>query len=334
MVVIKYTNCLQTAVSVIFFLILHVFVFGPHPASADQGEVSNSGVQANDYIDNIFTSRKGVILADYHRKWLDIAYANQSSRQMLDIYLPEEGRGPFPVIIAIHGGSFVKGDKQDFQIVPVLAALKRNYAVVAVNYRLSQEAKFPSQIQDVKAAIRWIRATGGNYELNREKIVVWGDSAGGNLAALVGTSEGVKELEDGTMGNPEQSSRVDAVVDWYGPIDFLSMGNQLKQINQSPRKSNSSYIGKSKEEAPELYTSASPATYIHPGMPPFLIQHGNRDQVIPLQQSIDFATKLENILGKEKVTLDIIDNANHLDEKFTDPENIKKVLDFIDAALK
>ena len=332
---IKHVTCLSSIVLYFILLIILNLMVGQHSSMAEQVEMaSNNRNKSNDYLDNIFTNRTGVIPANYNRKWLDIAYANHSPSQKLDVYLPDEGKGPFPVIVAIHGGSFVKGDKRDFQIVPMLEALKRNYAVVAVNYRLSQEAKFPSQIQDIKAAIRWIRAKGDSYSLNQNKIAVWGDSAGGNLAALAGTSVGVKELEDIAMGNPEQSSRVDAVVDWYGPINFLTMGNQLKQNNQNPRKSNSSYTGKSKEEAPELYTAASPETYIHTGMPPFLIQHGNRDQIIPFQQSVDFAAQLEKNSGKGMVVLDVVENANHLDEKFTTPENIEKVLNFLDSVLK
>jgi acetyl esterase/lipase len=335
MSIIKHATYLSSPVFAVLLLILFNFVFDQNFSMAEPIDAArNSGMEANDYLESIFTSRKGVIPATYSRKWLDLAYADHSPSQKLDIYLPDEGKGPFPVIIAIHGGSFVQGDKRDFQIVPMLEALKHTYAVVAVNYRLSQEAKFPSQIHDIKAAVRWIRANGGNYALNQNKIAVWGDSAGGNLAALAGTSEGVRELEDMTMGNPEQSSRVDAVVDWYGPINFLTMGSQLKQNNQTPRKSNSSYIGKSKEEAPELYTAASPETYIHPGMPPFFIQHGNSDRIIPLQQSLDFAAQLEKQSEKGRVVLDIIENANHLDEKFTTQENLNKVLSFLDKVLK
>lgn len=100
--------------------------------------------QADDYLDQIFNSREGVNVAIVQRKWLDVPYANLSPNEKLDIYLPNEGKGPFPIIVAIHGGSFIKGDKRDFQIVPMMEALKRGYAVVSINYRLSGEAKFPS----------------------------------------------------------------------------------------------------------------------------------------------------------------------------------------------
>jgi len=92
------------------------------------------------------------------RKWLDVAYATKSQAQKLDIYIPDEGEGPFPVILSIHGGAFKSGDKGDGQVIPMLEGIKRGYAVVSINYRLSGEAIFPAQIYDVKAAVRWIRA--------------------------------------------------------------------------------------------------------------------------------------------------------------------------------
>ena len=153
-------------------------------------------------------------------KWLDIAYATTSTAQKLDVYLPE-GNGPFPVILSIHGGAFKAGDKRDGQLMPMLEGLKRGYAVVSINYRLSPEAIFPAQIYDVKAAVRWIRANAKQYKFNPDKIAAWGGSAGGTLTALVGTSGDVKELEDLSLGNPTQSSRVQAVVDWFGQTDFL-----------------------------------------------------------------------------------------------------------------
>lgn len=102
---------------------------------------------------------------DVRRKLLDLPYASASSAQMLDIYLPDNGQGPFPLILQIHGGAFVEGDKRDSQLSPVLPALDRGYAIVAMNYRLSGEAHFPAAIEDVKAALRWVRAHATTYRL-------------------------------------------------------------------------------------------------------------------------------------------------------------------------
>jgi acetyl esterase/lipase len=275
-----------------------------------------------------------------NKKWLDIPYANQSPTQKLDIYIPDDGTAPFPVIISIHGGAFKFGDKADGQITPMLEGLKRGYAVVSVNYRLSGEAKWPAAIYDVKAAIRCVKANAVQYGLNPEKIAVWGGSAGGNLSALAGTSADVPALEDKHMGNPEQSTKVQAVIDWFGPIDFLKMDDQFKESGMNGEKHStadsfeSQMLGKPITEAPDLVKAANPETYITPHAPPFFIQHGTKDTTIPSQQSANFAAKLTAVIGTEKVTFEYIQDAGHGDPKFLTPENLKKVLDFLDTYLK
>jgi len=275
------------------------------------------------------------------RKWLDVANASQSQAQKLDIYLPDEGDGPFPVIISIHGGAFKGGDKADGQVTAMLEGLKREYAVVSINYRLSGEAIFPAQIYDVKAAVRWIRANANQYKLNGEKMAAWGGSAGGHLSALLGTSGGVKELEDLTQGNATQSSRVNAVVDWFGPTDFMKMDEQLKegnvknpQVHSVPGSPESELIGKNLADSPELVQAANPETYITKDDPPFFIQHGRIDNLVPYQQSVNLAGKLEKVIGKDKVTLEILPDSGHGGSGFSSPQNIEKVFAFIDRILK
>jgi acetyl esterase/lipase len=294
-----------------------------------QQAASEKDRKAELYMAGIFGVRADVDAGAVRRKWLDVPYALLSPSEKLDVYLPDAGDGPFPVVVAIHGGSFSRGDKRDFQVVPVMAALGRGYAVASVNYRLSGEATFPSQIKDVAAAIRFLRAHARQYSLNPDKIAVWGDSAGGNLAALAGVSGNSGVFDDPALGNPGQSSRVAAVVDWYGPIDFLTLGH-VERLRAVGAK----MIGKTSLEAPELYAAANPETYLAPGAPPFLIQHGDADQVIPVGQSVDFAARAAKVLGKDRVTLDILPGADHLDLGFATPENLSKVLDFLDRNLK
>jgi acetyl esterase/lipase len=277
----------------------------------------------------------------YKRKWLDVPYASQSPTQCLDIYLPDEGEGPFPVITPIHGGAWMMCDKRDLQQVPMLEGLKRNYAVVSINYRLSPEAIFPAQIYDCKAAIRFIRANATKYGFISDRIAVWGGSAGGHLCALLGTSAGVKELEDLGMGNPDASSSVQVVVDWFGPAEsFLKMDEELIHSgsgipdHSSPESPESRLLGRTIAEVPELVAFASPMTYITTDMPPFLIQHGSLDEVVPVEQSIHFAQAIERIAGKDRVTLELLQGCYHADPGFETPQNVQRVLDFIDLHLK
>ncbi len=274
------------------------------------------------------------------RKSLNISYATISPAQKLDIYLPEQGNGPFRVIISIHGGAFMFGDKADEQVNPMLEGLKHDYAVVSINYRLSGEALFPKNINDVKAAIRWVKAHAATYKINPDKIVVWGGSAGGNLAALAGTSGDVKELEDLSLGNANQSSRVQAVVDWFGPTNFLLMDEQLKETgNGKPDHSDgnspeSKLMGQKITDIPAKVQLSNPETYITKDDPPFFIEHGTRDQLVPTQQSINFATKLTTVLGKEKVTIHLLEDARHGGPQFETKENLEMVFRFLDSVLK
>jgi acetyl esterase/lipase len=277
------------------------------------------------------------------RKFLDLAYAHLSPAQKLDIYLPDEGEGPFPVILSIHGGGFMGGDKGDMPIMPMLEGLKRGYAVVGVNYRLSGEARFPALVYDGKAAVRWIRAHAQRYHLNPERIAVWGGSAGAWLANMLGVSAGVRELEDLTLGNPEQSSNVQAVVSWFSPTNFLEMDEQLTASGLPPtpemkhsaaNSPESLLMGEQITKIPAKVKAANPETYVTASAPPFFLQHGTLDCVVPVQGSIRLAAKLEKALGKGKVRLELLEGAGHGDPRFDAPENVEKVLDFIDQHLK
>ena len=146
----------------------------------------------------------------------DIEYARVGNKSLkLDLYVPD-GAGPFPVIVWVHGGGWTSGDKALSASGPQVRQTARGYAVASINYRFSQEAKFPAQIEDCKAAVRWLRAHAAEHNLDPARIAVWGDSAGGHLASLMGASGGASDLE-GDEGNLDYSSRVEAVVDWFGP---------------------------------------------------------------------------------------------------------------------
>jgi len=277
------------------------------------------------------------------RKFLDLNYAvsaaTPSAFQKLDIYLPEEGPKPYPVIVAIHGGAWMMCDKNDLQVLPMLEGLKRGYAVVAVNYRLSQEALFPAQIQDVKAAIRWVRANAAEYGFDVDRISAWGGSAGGHLASLVGLTAGVASLEDCSLGNPAFRSDVAAVVAWYAPTDFLKMDAYLAVNGLGPRdhgqpdSPESRLLGATIADIPDRVRFANPETYVHAGTPPFFLQHGNTDSTVPMQHSLFLAEKLARVNGADTVFLEILEGAEHADPAFETTANVAKVLDFLDRAL-
>jgi acetyl esterase/lipase len=277
------------------------------------------------------------------RKWLDVPYADKSDAQKLDIYLPNKGDGPFPVIATIHGGAWMFGDKGDDFNRPFLDGLKRGYAVACINYRLSDEAHFPSQIHDCKTAIRYLRTNASAYQLDGRKIGAWGASAGGYLAALLGTADRVRELDDPSMRNSRTrfSAKVQAVVVWYGPVaNFLTMDAELAESGLGPgdhskrNSPESKLLGRRITDVPALVKFASPMTYIKRRVPPFLLQHGLKDDTVPVQQAIHFAGQVKEIAGEEKVTLEILKDATHGDPLFETPRNIRRVLDFFDIHLK
>lgn len=276
------------------------------------------------------------------RRFLDLAYAGASPAQRLDVYLPDQGDGPFPVIVSIHGGAFMGCDKADMQVLPMLEGLPRGYAVVAINYRLSWEAKFPALVQDAKAAIRWIRANAPRYGFDANRIAAWGGSAGGYQATMLGVSAGVPELDDLSLGNAAQPSNVQAVVAWFGPTNFLKMDEQLAKRGMPPlpgtehsgeHSPESLLLGRRITEIRERVRAANPETYIRPDAPPFYLQHGTRDAVVPVQQSIDLAAKLAQAIGEHKVRLELLEGAEHGDPRFDAPENVNKVLNWLDQQL-
>lgn len=275
------------------------------------------------------------------RKMFNLPYADLSPAQKLDVYWPAEGNGPFPVILVIHGGAFMGGDKRDIQLTPMLEGLKRGYAVVSINYRMSGEAIFPALVQDVRAAIRWIRANAEKFLFNPAKIASWGGSAGGYLSLMAGVADGIPALDDPSLGNADQPGSVQAVVSWFPPTDFLKMDEQLAESGflPPPEFSHSGenspellILGQEITQIPDLVRAANPETYIRPGLPPFFIQHGKMDDTVPYQQSLNFAQKLAAV-APQGVIHEILPNARHADPAFETPQNIQKVLDFLDHTL-
>jgi acetyl esterase/lipase len=258
----------------------------------------------------------------------DLAYvANGHPRQKLDLYLPDEGRN-LPLIIYVHGGAFRMGDKADAAPTDSLA---QGYAVASINYRLSGDAVFPAQIQDCKAAVRWLRANASRYGLDPDRFAAWGASAGGHLVAMLGSTGGVRELEVGDhLG---VSSRVQAVVDYFGPTDFLQMDAHrvpTGQVHNRPDSPESLLIGGSIQENKSKVAKSNPISYVTPDAPPFLIVHGDRDPLVPHHQSELLAAALKQ--AGVPVTLYTVKGGGH--GRFSDPRVPVLTQEFLAKHLK
>lgn len=265
---------------------------------------------------------------------LDLHYGDAPGRgQLLDLYLPEKITAPLPLLIWIHGGGWSGGDKAG---CPALAMIPRGYAVASLNYRLSQEARFPAQIQDCKGAIRWLRAHAQQYHLDPQHIGVWGASAGGHLVALLGTSGGEKEIEGNVGGNLDQSSAVQCVIDWFGPSDMSVFFDQAATapniFKADPDRSPiATLFGGPVRDHLDLVRLANPITFVKKGNPPFLIVHGDKDTLVPVAQSEMLADALKK--AGDEVSLEVLEGAGH-GNGFDKPALRDLMADFVDKHLK
>jgi acetyl esterase/lipase len=258
-----------------------------------------------------------------------IAYiTNGHERQKLDLFIPPDATNPLPLIIWVHGGAWRGGSKEN---CPALRYLERGYAVASINYRLSQHAIFPAQIEDCKAAVRWLRTHAKEHNLDPNRFAAWGSSAGGHLVALLGTSGDVKKFDVGE--NLTVSSRVKAVVDFFGPTDFTRMAKD--SLPNSPfdhdaaDSPESKLIGGAVQENKDKCAVASPLTYVSKDDPSFLIMHGDKDNIVPYQQSEFLREALQK--AGVPVTLKIIEGAGH---GFGGREIDRQVGEFFDQHLK
>lgn len=262
----------------------------------------------------------------------DIAYVTGGhDLQKLDLFVPA-GDGPFPLIIWIHGGAFRMGDKSGIPFdPPPLVYLEQGYAVASLNYRLSQHALFPAQIEDCKAGVRWLRAHAAQYHLDPERFGAWGPSAGGHLVTMLGVAGGVTAFEVGEHLNV--SSRVRCVVDYFGPTDFLQMDAQRLpdgMMHDPADSPESELVGGTIQENTEAVRRANPITYVTPDAPPFLVVHGDCDPLVPHGQS----TLLVDALQNAGVSVDFytVKGAGH--GGFTDPQVPALTNAFLDKHLK
>jgi acetyl esterase/lipase len=260
----------------------------------------------------------------------------------LDLLAPSGAGAPVPLVIWIHGGGWATGSRR-----PIPAFVSRlcslGYAVASVDYRLTDVAIWPAQIQDVKGAVRFLRANAATYGLDPDRFAAWGESAGGQLAAMLGTSGGVGvatvgsarvDLEGSIGGNRGVSSRVQTVVDWYGATDFVAMHFYPSSTDHDdPRSDESVFVGGPVQTKPQRAATANPATYASADDPPFLLMHGTEDPLIPFNQSELLRDAL--LAHGVRATFVPVQNAGHGHEPWTSSPDIWRVVyDFLDRTLR
>jgi acetyl esterase/lipase len=248
---------------------------------------------------------------------------------LLDLYRPESSGEALPLVVWVHGGGWSKGDKANNVALPLSG---RGYVVASVNYRLSGVASFPAQIEDCRAAIRWLRANASRYHIDPKRVGVWGGSAGGHLVALLGTAGDVAKW-DTVGGHADQSARVQAVCDYYGPtqLDVAKEPGGGRGADSAVGR----LLGGAVDERKDAARQASPMTYVSADDPPFLILHGEDDPTVPIEQSEMFDTALRKA-GVDS-TFIRVKAAGHGFRPGSDPspEEIReRVIAFFDKHLK
>ena len=238
---------------------------------------------------------------------LDIAYAADSPAQKLDLYLPTgTAAAPRPAIVVVHGGGWRGGDKQRGQWARIPAQYASDgYVAISVNYRLTGEAPWPAQIEDVKAAVRWLRAHAEKHAVDVDRIGAYGNSAGAHLVSLLGLVKQSDGLE-GSGPHQEQSSMVQAVCASATPTDFLNW----REPGAVPERLGRTFLAGPGDTLRDRARQASPITYAHGDAPPFLLIHGTADRTVPIGQSDRFAKALR-AAGAEQVRYMIFDDETH-----------------------
>jgi acetyl esterase/lipase len=254
----------------------------------------------------------------------DVEFAKiDKNRLALDLYLPQGVSNP-PLVIWIHGGGWKGGNRGDCKIRWMT---NHGFAIASISYRLTDQAIFPAQIHDCKAAVRWLRANRKTYKYSTEKLAVSGSSAGGMLAALLGTSGGVSNLEGMVGNNLDQSSRVQAVIDFYGATDFVLRSKTQPSRANKPGSVVHRLLGGGADKKIELAKMASAAFHVSPDDPPMLVFHGEKDKTVLPDQS----KRIHDVYSATglPITLVFIKKAGHGGSEFHNADNRRTMINFL-----
>jgi len=263
------------------------------------------------------------------RKLVDVEYARVGEhRLLLDLYLPTGVKHP-RLVVWVHGGAWRAGSKSS---MPLKALVERGYAIASVDYRLSPVARFPAQVHDIKAAIRWLRAHADAHGYDATRIGIAGASVGGHLVALVGVTNGHKQLEGAVGEHLDQSSDVHAIVDYYGPTNFMTILKQSTPHGLGVRiPALQLLLGAQPEDKPDLAKLASPVNHVDAKDPPLLLIHGDQDPQVPINQSHELHGLYK--MRKRPVHFEVIHGGAHGGKAFHDAKRVDLVKRFFDEHL-
>ena len=270
------------------------------------------------------------------RKFLNCPYG-EDPKQALDIYLPNEGDGPFPIVFFAHGGGWSGGSKGDTQLVPFVDGVNRGYAVVSLNYRLTPHIRYPENLFDIKAALRWVANNAETYLLDTSRAALCGASAGSHLVMMAAFTQGQTVFGD-LPGAPV--CRILAVVNQFGPTDFARIHPHYDESG-FPRAYDPAdtsmldvMLGVKSDLIPNLLRFVNPIDNVHPGIPPVLIQHGRHDPMIPYQQSVELYEKITSPAVGGICELDLSEKFLHADPGYAGSDSVGRIFDFLDKYLK
>lgn len=270
-------------------------------------------------------------------KVLGISYGTHP-QQIMNLYLPNEGKGPFPVIFFLHGGGWQGGSPNDTQVMPFIPGLKRGYAVISCGYRLMPEAYFPDNLLDVKMALSFLKNHSADYHLDTEHFILSGASAGAHLALMAGFTIYQPSFSDIGLDSP----KIIGIVDQFGPTDFANEETHFEQSGYArmnpPSTPGHSICDKLLQsdttKNPSLLRFLSPINNVHPKIPPVLILHGRYDPMVPYQQSEELYERIKTVCRDNHSKLIISEETTHADTAYENEPYTSIIFDFIDKLFK
>lgn len=260
---------------------------------------------------------RAVDVNQFPKEYLNVPYAFDAIEQKMDIFLPGLD-GTYPVVLLVHGGGWAWGGRREECLASVYQIISQGYALATMDYRRCPEYQWPAHMEDVQTAIRFLKAHGAQYQLNVDKLVLWGNSAGAHLCALAAAMSGKEPWLGKNSLYPDADNRIDGVIAMYGVSDFT-----LDEMKGTPLF---------EDDAPyDTLEKASAIYYVDKTFPPILLQHGDADQMVPFGQSVRLHDRVQGLCGPHRSTLEIFPGARHASPEFKSPSNINRCLDWLDS---